>query len=121
MRGGTSGTDGRLLLTSHVVQDYIHVDSHADFTAALDHTAELLLVTRARHQAVRNGLVALPPRSLVVLSDDNIFLHGRYLHGPVAHRPKEVFAFGRDVVPLPLEEVHDGVAPGCHVWLALGA
>uniref|UniRef100_A0A182JBP4 Uncharacterized protein n=1 Tax=Anopheles atroparvus TaxID=41427 RepID=A0A182JBP4_ANOAO len=101
----------------HVVDHQIDVDAHTDIVAASHHAGELCLISRARYQAVGHRLVALPPRPSKASSDDGVLRRWRDLHTGVTSRCQEVLALVRDVIPFPLEQMHNAAPVGPLVWV----
>ena len=52
--------------SSHVIDDYIHIDIHAMLPALLDHGSEFQFIPRSACQPVRHWLVPGPPAAMGV-------------------------------------------------------
>uniref|UniRef100_A0A182Q601 Uncharacterized protein n=1 Tax=Anopheles farauti TaxID=69004 RepID=A0A182Q601_9DIPT len=99
----------------HVVDDQIDVDANTDRITAADHVRKLSLTTRAGVQVVRDRLVTFPPRPTWA-PHDRVLRRGRHLHTGITLRRQEALALVGNVVPLPLEQMHNAatIAPLAH-------
>ncbi len=92
----------------HVVDHGVHDDAHTGRAAAVYHVPELVTGSRAAAlDTVAHGLVALAP---VAARHDAVLLWWRDLYGLEPCRTEHRLALGRDVGPLPLEQVDHDVA-----------
>uniref|UniRef100_A0A182VFL8 Uncharacterized protein n=1 Tax=Anopheles merus TaxID=30066 RepID=A0A182VFL8_ANOME len=119
---GTSRTDRWLdgLRRSHVVDDDVHVQTHAGRIAAPRHVRKLSLRARSRVQLEGNWLIPFPPRpGSIGQSNDDVLVHWRQLHTAVPFGPQEALTLVRNVAPFPLEQMHDRAVAADKVGIVL--
>jgi len=93
------------VITSHVVNDGVYVDSDSGGIAPANHVGELCSVSRAAIQPIAHRLVSFPPWSKGI-GHNSVFVGWRHLDSAEPVWAQKPLALGSDIDPFPLKQVH---------------